>query len=262
MLDPQEFRQRLEEEGRATSAADYYIAYQEALRIANALDYNDLLLCTIRLLSEVPAVQRIIRRAFPYVCLDEGQDTNTAQLALLNALIPSERPNLLVVADEDQSIYEWNHARMEHLRELITHYNTRVHNLNVNYRCPPSVLRMANRLIAENEYRFVDLKADLVPYKEESNGGDIFYFEAQDPCEEAAFLSDEIQKCMADGWKAGDIAVLARVRYLFEHLKTVLERDGIPWVLIGDESFLRFTTGHIFFLNGDMELHRYRESLV
>jgi DNA helicase-2/ATP-dependent DNA helicase PcrA len=238
MIEPQEFRQRLEAERRTTSAVDYYAAYQEALRLAHALDYNDLLLYTIRLLTEVPAVQRILRRAFPFVCLDEGQDTNTAQLALLYALVPTDRPNLLLVADEDQSIYEWNHARMEHLRELIAHYNARVHNLNLNYRCPPLVLRMANCLIAENEYRFADLKADLIPHKQEGSGNEVAYFEASDPAEEAELLSALMQERINDGHKAGEIAIIGRARFLFEHLKTVLTRDGIPWVLIGDESFL------------------------
>src|SRR5262245_52122217 len=133
LLAPEDLRHRLEAAGRTTTPAEYYAAYQDALRLAHALDYNDLLLQTIRLLTDVPAVQRILTRAFPFVCIDEGQDTNLAQLALLYGLVPTHKPNLLVVADEDQSIYEWNHARMENLREIIAHYEARVHNLNMNY---------------------------------------------------------------------------------------------------------------------------------
>jgi DNA helicase II / ATP-dependent DNA helicase PcrA len=240
LLAPEDFRQRLEDAGRTITPAEYYAAYQDALRLAHALDYNDLLLHTIRLLTDVPAVQRILTRAFPFVCIDEGQDTNLAQLALLYGLVPTHKPNLLVVADEDQSIYEWNHARMENLREIIAHYEARVHNLNMNYRCPPVVLRMANRLIAENAYRFADLKADLTPDpdKDEGTGNEVVFIEARDPREEADLLSMVIQKRLHDGHQAGEIAVIGWARFLFEHLKVVLDQEGIPWVLIGDESFL------------------------
>lgn len=139
-------------------------AYGEALVAANRLDFGALLHFAHRLLRDKAGVARVYRLAWPHVCVDEFQDTNKAQYDLLRLLVGAERPNLFVVADDDQIIYQWNGASPERLEALRRDYDMKVVQLPESYRCPPQIIALANKLIVHNRQRASD-KQPLAAHK-------------------------------------------------------------------------------------------------
>jgi len=240
MLRPELYAKKLASEGKSTYAADAYRAYEFHKKASEVLDFNDLILLSIELLIKVPAVQKIYQDTYEFVCIDECQDTTLAQLELIKLLVPQGSKTLLAVADEDQLIYEWNEARVENLNELEANYELTLFNLNRNYRCPPDVLDLANKLIVNNKRRFVKKKKDLISAKQPA-GGSYSVMEAKDEEDEASFILNTIKQEMASGRgrQYGDFAIIARNRFLFERIKGLLVDEGIPFVLFGDESFLK-----------------------
>ena len=134
--------------------------YCDALIGANLLDFGSLLHFATRLLTEKPAVARVVRLGWTHICVDEFQDTNRAQYELLRLIAPGQGHNLFVVADDDQLIYQWNGASPERFRDLRRDYGTRIIQLPESYRCPPEILEPANRLIAHNP-RLIDTKTTV-----------------------------------------------------------------------------------------------------
>ena len=130
-----------------------YVGYCESLLATNRLDFGSLLHFARRLLTEQSGVARVLRLSWPYVCVDEFQDTNKAQYELLRLIAPTPRRNLFVVADDDQIIYQWNGASPERLDMLRRDYQPTIVQLPECYRCPPPIVTLANRLIAHNTLR-------------------------------------------------------------------------------------------------------------
>ena len=133
-----------------------YRRYCDALIEANVLDFGSLLYFATRLLKEKPAVARVVRLGWSYVCVDEFQDTNRAQYDLLRLIAPARSHHLFVVADDDQIIYQWNGASPKRLRDLRQDYDLQTIQLPESYRCPPAIVSLANRLIGHNTRRIAD----------------------------------------------------------------------------------------------------------
>ncbi len=131
----------------------FFAAYCRRLISQNRLDLGSLLHFARKLLKDHPAVTRVLRIGWSHVCVDEFQDTNKAQYDLLRLIVPEARPNLFVVADDDQIIYQWNGASPERLQILKNDYQMAVVQLPENYRCPQEVIEVANRLIEHNRLR-------------------------------------------------------------------------------------------------------------
>lgn len=183
-------------------------AYLELLANSNYLDFGTLLIYCLRLFRERPKVARHIRTIYPYVCVDEYQDTNAVQDMLLRAIYPNVDSNLFVVADDDQTIYQWNGADPGRLGELREHYGMETVQLPECYRCPPQVVRLANKLIGHGRSRSAH-KAPLVSTGGPSNQHAV---RALKPFEDAEDEAD---------WLAGDI----RKRNLVPKECTVLARS-------------------------------------
>ena len=147
----------------AAVIAAVFAAYRKRLIAANQLDFGSLLAATVELLESNQAIAKQIRRVYRYVCVDEFQDTNAAQFRLLVQVVPPAAPNLFVVADDDQIIYQWNGAKPERLAELRTRFGMTVVQLPENYRCPAEVIELANRLIVHNEDRATGKEALRAP---------------------------------------------------------------------------------------------------
>lgn len=127
--------------------------YCDCLLHANRMDFGSLLHFSKKLLTERPGICRVLRMAWTHVCVDEFQDTNKAQYELLAAILGDQKPNLFVVADDDQIIYQWNGASPEQLQKLRTSYAMEVIQLPENFRCPSNIIVLANNLISNNLHR-------------------------------------------------------------------------------------------------------------
>lgn len=197
--------------------------YCEVLQQNNRLDYGGLLYFARKLLSSSPGVVRLTRLAWRYICVDEFQDTNRAQYDLLRLLFPTDNPNLFVVADDDQIIYQWNGASPERLIALKNDYKMEVVQLPENFRCPPIVIQLANSLIVHNKARSVG-KQPLIARKTAP----------ESPAIKAQVFSDELSEVIAipaaireAGWRPEDCAVLARSTKLLERAAQELNKAGL-----------------------------------
>ncbi len=179
----------------------------------------------MRLLRSKPFVAQQVRRVFKYVCVDEFQDTNAAQFELLLLIVPQTAPNLFIVADDDQIIYQWNGASPQRLQAIRSHFGMTVVQLPENFRCPPEVIAIANRLITHNKDRAQD-KQPLVANKTDGpdNAVSVIDFDSSD--EEAAWLAVELETLSPT--ERTRCAVLARTRKLLEGAVKQLTAAGIP----------------------------------
>lgn len=201
-----------------------FAAYCRSLAEANRLDFGTLLHFARKLLYDKPGVARVLRLAWPYVCVDEFQDTNKAQYDLLRLLVGEGRPNLFVVADDDQIIYQWNGASPERLESLRRDFEMGLVQLPENYRCPAQIIEIANRLIEHNRRRTAGKKplAAVRP-----PGGDRYVIRSAEfdtPAEEAAFVARDIR---ARKIRPGNCAVLARTAKLLEGAAGALREAGL-----------------------------------
>ncbi len=194
-------------------------AYCQLLQESNRLDYGGLLHFAKKLLSENAGVARLTRLAWDYICVDEFQDTNRAQYDLLRLLVPTNHPNLFVVADDDQIIYQWNGASPERLRALRDNYRMKVVQLPENYRCPPYIVKLANNLISHNQARSPD-KQPLVAHKETDPLDQLIALNYTSDDEEIAAIASIIKE---KGWNADECAVLARSTKLLQKAARSLE---------------------------------------
>lgn len=198
--------------------------YCDILVEANRLDFGALLHFARKLLRNKPGVARVLRLAWSHVCVDEFQDTNRAQYELLCALVGEGRPNLFVVADDDQIMYQWNGASPERLQALRRDYDMKLVQLPENYRCPVEIIEIANKLIRHNRWRTVDKKPLAAARLRGMEEGVIRYKAFDSPDEEAAFVAQDIR-----GRKLSPAVcvVLARTAKLLESAAGALRTAGV-----------------------------------
>lgn len=200
--------------------------YQRALREANALDFGDLVHETIRLFREKPHFLSLYQTAYSYVLVDEFQDTTPAQYMLLCLLASSQAPNLFVVADEDQLIFEWNEARLETLNHLCEDFGAMVIYSTLSHRCPPTIVEAANAVISKNRFRFLGKPAIQSKLKKGEKGS-IWLYEASNEESEANFIVRQVRRLQQEGYSPRDFAVLARARRLLDQAETALQSADI-----------------------------------
>jgi len=213
--------------------ARIYPVYQQTLRRRKALDFDDLLTTTLRLLHESPEALQALRQRYHYIHVDEYQDTNRIQYLLVKELAAEHR-NLCVVGDPDQSIYGW---RAADIRNILTFKEdfpdaAEIH-LEENYRSTPDILTAADAVIRENLQR-IDRKLRT------SNrpGEKITLRECFDEQQEARFVVEEIQRLTSDGtYRGSDIAVLYRTNWQSRPIEEAMIRATIPYQLIGGTRF-------------------------
>ena len=199
--------------------------YLELLAQNNYLDFGALLVYCLRLFRERPPVARHYRTVYPFVCVDEYQDTNAVQDMLLRAVYrPDGSTNLFVVADEDQTIYQWNGANPERLAGLCSHYGMDTIQLPESYRCPPPVIALANRLISYNQDRPAD-KAPLVAAGDGSAPSSAVAVRSFGDAElEARWIAGNIRE---RGLRPRECVVLARSAKLLPAVADALQRNGL-----------------------------------
>jgi superfamily I DNA/RNA helicase len=216
-----------------------FARYQQELKTLNAVDFDDLLLLTVKLLNEHADVRARWQQRFHYLMVDEFQDTNGLQLELVTLLAKNPdaehlRSNICVVGDDDQSIYGWRGAQVSNILEFEHHFpNPTIVKLEQNYRSTNTILGTANNLIKNNPRR----RAKNL-WSEHDAGDKIRLIQMSDDRVEAEFVSDDIQRRnFADGTPWESFAVLYRMNAQSRLLESNLRRLHIPYRLVGGKSF-------------------------
>ena len=240
-----EFEAELRRQGRLQAISKVYEQYQMLLRESNALDFDDIIMQTVLLLRRRPDIAKFYQDRFRYVCVDEYQDTNPAQFALTRLLaadpraadpaIPTGKENLMVVGDDDQSIYKFRGATIENILTFHKLYTTaRVIRLEQNYRSTQHILDAANAVISHNTGRM-----GKTLWTAQGEGARIGLIECDDQNVEARRIVDEIQKRVArTDLRYRDFAVLYRMNAQSQSLEKAFARAAIPYRMLGG---LRFT---------------------
>ena len=211
----------------AGHVARAYRLYEEELRRINALDFDSLILDAFRLFA-YPAMALQYQRTYRYWLIDEFQDTNGAQYELLQRMAGEDFREVFAVADDDQTIFEWNGANVRRIGSFVSDFGSDVVQLPTNFRCPPLIVEAANRLVVYNSRR-VSSKKPATPARGDalpSNGEQIRYREFGTDSEEIAGIADEIAGL--DMAERSQSAVLARNRFLLDAMHEALERNDVP----------------------------------
>ncbi len=234
MIDPQEYflasTNPMEEK-----IAHVFEIYRKELQKANALDFDDLLLETVRLLKSVPEVRERYNRRYRYVMIDEYQDTNRPQYELMK-LLAGPDANICVVGDEDQSIYSWRGADIRNILEFEKDFpSVKTIRLEQNYRSTQVILEGASAVVAQNTQR----KGKNL-WTSREGGSLIGYYEAPDGENEALFIADRIQQYLREAGQSNETprcAVLYRTNSQSRLVEEALRRYGIQYHMVGGFSF-------------------------
>ena len=218
---------------REQKIAELFFAYEKALKEAAALDFDDLLTKTVELLQNSPEIRQKWQRQFEYILIDEYQDTNAVQYALIKLLV-NERRNLCVVGDDAQSIYSFRGADYTNILNFERDFpGTTVVKLEQNYRSTGAILGLANSLIQHNIHR-----TDKNLWTANGDGIDPKLWQLYSESEEALAIANEIQAQIANGRQYGDVAVLYRTNAQSYAIERALRQSYIPYKIVGGLRFL------------------------
>ena len=232
MISPEEMWEDAGEDYRKQTVARLYAAYQRHLRESNALDFDDIIYLTVELFRRFPEELAKYQYRFPYVLVDEYQDTNHAQYQLIS-LLTHASGNLCVVGDDDQSIYRFRGATIENILGFEEEFpDCTVIRLEQNYRSTQNILDAANSVIANNTGR----KSKHL-WTNAGAGEKITWHRAADELDESAYVSDTILKQVKAGEKYSDHAILYRMNAQSNMLERALVHKGIPYRIYGGTRF-------------------------
>ena len=219
--------------GNQMKAAELYPIYQAALKSNNALDFDDLLVCTAKLFQQVSSLREHYDKKFQYILVDEFQDTNAVQYELVR-LLSRDVNNVCVVGDDDQSIYRWRGANIENILKFEKDYpGTTVIKLEENYRSTQNILSAAGNVVRENLNR-----NEKTLWTQNEKGDPVVCHKAEDETSEAAFVCDRIQNlCQEEGYSFNEIAILYRTNAQSRVIEDILIRAKIPYQVIGGLRF-------------------------
>ena len=232
-LTPAQMEKEMGDNYLYKTAAKVYQKYQDKLRAASAVDFDDIILLTVKLFQQFPDVLEKYRKRFRYIMVDEYQDTNHAQY-LLVSLLAGGHQNLCVVGDDDQSIYKFRGATIENILSFEKQFPAaRVIRLEENYRCTTRILDAANGVIANNTQR----KGKTL-WTRNREGEKLIHYRAADEQREAAFIAGAVQKgVQEEGRKYGDHAILYRMNAQSNSIEQAFIRWGIPYRVVGGVRF-------------------------
>ncbi|MES9544959.1 DNA helicase PcrA [Streptococcus intermedius] len=212
--------------------AKCYTAYQKELRQSEAMDFDDLIMLTLRLFDQNPDVLTYYQQRYQYIHVDEYQDTNHAQYQLVK-LLASRFKNICVVGDADQSIYGWRGADMQNILDFEKDYpEAKVVLLEENYRSTKTILQAANEVIRNNRNR---RPKNL--WTQNEDGEEIVYYRANDEQDEALFVARTIDQLTREGYSHRDFAVLYRTNAQSRTVEEALLKANIPYTMVGGTKF-------------------------
>lgn len=233
LMNPAELMREAEGDVRKKKIAEVYDLYAKRLKSQNLMDFDDIILRTVELLETDSEVREKLQHTYRYVCVDEYQDTNYAQLKL-TLLLSDYHRNIMVVGDDDQSIYKFRGAVIENIRNFDKNYdNTTVIKLEENYRSTSTILEAANGVIAHNSGRL-----GKTLWTSGERGEAIVVKNLQTQNDEARYLADIVTSQIRDG-KANfrDFAVLYRMNSLSRAFEQTFAKSGIPYRMLGGLRF-------------------------
>lgn len=209
-----------------------YKEYQNRLKSANALDFDDLIYKTVELLESFPEELEYYQNRFRYIMVDEYQDTNHAQFRLVQ-LLSQKHQNLCVVGDDDQSIYRFRGATIENILNFEKQFqNAVVIRLEQNYRSTKTILEAANDVIAHNAGR-----KEKTLWTDLENGKKIIWYKAVDETDESRFVAEKIEKEVQNGASYQDFAVLYRMNAQSNNIERMFVKEKIPYHIYGGTRF-------------------------
>lgn len=213
-------------------AAQVYLELERRLRAANAMDFDDLLVRAFELLCTRPEVLEKYQERFRYISVDEYQDTNHVQYEIAN-LLAAKYQNLMVVGDDDQSIYSWRGADITNILDFEKDFkNCKTVKLEQNYRSTGHILSAANAVVRHNSQR-----KDKRLFTAEGDGEKIQAFQASDERDEGRWIAGEIEKLHTKGTSYDDIAVFYRTNAQSRILEDMFLRAGVPYKIVGGTRF-------------------------
>jgi len=232
MLSPEGFAKESEGNFRMEKISEVYKKYQARLKAANALDFDDIIMLTVNLLSQNRDVLDYYRNKFKYVLVDEYQDTNHAQY-LLAALLAGGSGNICVVGDDDQSIYRFRGATIENILNFEEQFkDAEVIRLERNYRSTSNILNVANSVIKNNAGR----KGKNL-WTDNNDGPLPIVFQAASERDEAGYIAEQILAAKSAGAKFSDCAVLYRTNAQSMQIERTLKFNGIQAKIVGGKGF-------------------------
>lgn len=218
---------------KMSKIAALYELYQKKLKQNNALDFDDIIMLTIKLFTDAPEVLEHYQRRFKYILVDEYQDTNTAQYMFIS-LLAFKSKNLCVVGDDDQSIYGFRGANIRNILDFEKEFKScKVIKLEQNYRSSHVILEAANSVIKNNTGR-----KDKSLWTENTEGNKIKCFEGVNEHDEAGFAASEIKRLVrTENRTYKDFAVLYRINAQSRVMEDILMREGMPYKIVGGLRF-------------------------
>ena len=215
------------------TVCELYADYQNTMYNNNALDFDDLIMVTVRLFQEREDILEKYQDRFRYILVDEYQDTNKAQYELVK-MLADRHFNLCVVGDDDQSIYQWRGADISNILNFEKDYReTRVIKLEQNYRSSKMILKAAHAVVSKN----INRKPKEL-WTDSEEGEKVYYFPAYDEVEEASFIANKIEEIKTkDRRHYRDFAILCRVTSQFRAIEEGLIRKGLPYKIFGGTKF-------------------------
>ena len=233
MLEPIQYSARAVGEFRKETIAKVYDLYQRKLRENNAIDFDDIINFTIKILNENEDILDMYTEKFKYVLVDEYQDTNKAQFTLVS-LLASKYGNITVVGDNDQGIYSFRGADISNILNFERDFpGTTIIKLEQNYRCTGNILKAANAVIKHNTVKY-----DKKLWTENDEGNKPVIYSGEDEYDEATYIVGRINSLKTEEYyKYSDFAVLYRMNSQSRAIEDILRREDIPYKIIGGLKF-------------------------
>ena len=233
MMEPEKYEIKNRGDFRKEEIADIYKIYQRRLKENNAIDFDDIINFTIKILMENPDVLEYYSEKFKYILVDEYQDTNKSQFTLIT-LLASKYGNITVVGDNDQGIYSFRGADISNILNFEKDFpGTKIIKLEQNYRCTSNILNAANAVIKNNETKY---KKKL--WTNNENGDKPFVYRGDNEYDESNFVANKIASLKSlEYYKNSDFAILYRMNSQSRSVEDILRRENIPYKIIGGLKF-------------------------
>ncbi len=233
MLEPEQYAVRAKGDFRKEKISGIYQLYQKRLKENNAIDFDDIINYTIKILKENEDVLEYYANKFKYVLVDEYQDTNKSQFTLVK-MLASVHGNITVVGDNDQGIYSFRGADISNILNFEKDFpGTKIIKLEQNYRCTGNILKAANAVIKNNEVKY---KKELWTENEIGNLPKVY--QAENEYDEASFIVEQINRLRREEYfKYSDFVVLYRMNTQSRAIEDILRREDIPYKIVGGLKF-------------------------